>query len=93
MQTFLNLPGAGIGVWLIDFVIVFTLLEGAALWLFKRLTGRGVNMPDLALTLAAGLGLMLALRSAALQSWSLAALCLLGAGLAHGLDLRQRWRG
>jgi hypothetical protein len=78
---------------LIDFVIAFTVVEGVALALYHRATGKGVAPREFALNLASGLCLMLALRGAvqdAGAAWI--ALALLGAGLAHGSDLLLRWR-
>ncbi len=78
---------------LIDFVIAFTVVEGAALALYHRATGKGVAPREFALNMASGLCLMLALRSlvqVAGAPWI--ALCLLAAGLAHGTDLLLRWR-
>ena len=81
------------GTWLIDAVIAFTLVEGLALGLHHRRTGRGLAVGEFAANLAAGLCLMLALRGAvAGAEWRWIALCLLGAGVAHGTDLWRRWR-
>lgn len=77
----------------VDVVIAITLLECAALALHRRLTGAGMALRDIALNMASGLALMLALRSAlsdAHAAWILA--CLLAAGLAHGADITLRWR-
>ena len=78
---------------LLDAVIAFTLLEGVALWLYHAATGRGLAPRDYALNMVSGLCLMLAVRAAlgtAMGPWI--AVCLAGAGLAHGLDLWRRWR-
>ncbi len=81
------------GTWLIDAVIGFTLVEGVALALYHRQTGRGVAVGEFAANLAAGLCLMLALRGAVADAgWPWVVLCLLGAGVAHGTDLWRRWR-
>jgi hypothetical protein len=81
------------GVWLVDGVIVFMLIEVAVLLAYRRRTGRGVDAAVLLPNVAAGLCLLLAL-SAALHAagggWI--ALALTGAGVAHVLDLRTRWR-
>jgi hypothetical protein len=78
---------------LIDIVIVMTLLEGAALAVYHRRTGRGMAPRDFLPNLAAGLALMLALR-AGLEGagWGYVAAGLLAAGLAHAADLQRRWR-
>ena len=81
------------GALMVDLVIAFTLVEGIALLVYRRATGRGVGAAALLPNLAAGLFLLLAL-SAALhaQPWPWIAAALSGAGLAHALDLRARWR-
>ena len=81
------------GALMVDLVIAFTLLEAVALLLYRRATGRGVGAAALLPNLAAGLCLLLGL-SAALhaQTWPWIALALTGAGLAHAMDLRERWR-
>lgn len=78
---------------LVDAVIVFTLLEGLALLALHRATGRGPAPRDFALNLASGLCLMLALDGVLRDAGSgWLALCLLGAGLAHGSDIAWRVR-
>ena len=78
---------------LVDAVIVFTLLEGAALIAWHRATGRGVAPREFAINMVAGLFLMLALRCLVRDSGAAwVALCLLAAGAAHGSDLWLRWR-
>ena len=78
---------------LVDLVIVFTLIEGLVLLLVQRATGKGVAPREFLLNMVSGLCLMLALRALvhdAGAAW--VALCLLGAGAAHGTDLWMRWR-
>ena len=77
----------------VDLVIAFTLLEGVALALYFRATGRGVSPAQFGVNLVSGLCLMFALRSA-LAGAGLAwiGLGLLAAGAAHGLDLWRRWQ-
>jgi hypothetical protein len=78
---------------LIDLVLAFTLLEGAALLLYHRVTGKGVAPRDFLVNMVSGLCLMLALRGLARDAGSTwIATCLLAAGLAHGADMLQRWR-
>lgn len=78
---------------LITIVIGFTVLEGAALWLYKMRTGKGVAARDFVANWASGLCLMLALLSAVQGAWWVwVALCLLASGLAHGADLWLRWQ-
>jgi hypothetical protein len=94
-ETLLNGLGA-LGtldmVRLLDAILVAVLLEAATLrWWFAR-TGRGPAPRQWLPTLCAGACLMVALRAAladAHPAWIAAAL--LGAGVAHGLDLARRW--
>ena len=87
------MSGWSAGTWLIDAVVALTLVEGVALALYHRRTGRGVAVSEFAANLVAGLCLMLALRGAvASAGWFWISLCLLGAGVAHGTDLWRRWR-
>ena len=79
-------------IW-VDLIIAFTLLEGLALALYFRATARGVSPSQFGATLASGLCLMFALRSALAGSGAVwIGLGLLAAGAAHGLDLWRRWR-
>jgi hypothetical protein len=85
--------GASSIAWLVDLVIAFTLIEAAVLLLYRHATGKGVAPREFALNMVSGLCLMLALRafaSDAAAPWT--ALCLLGAGVAHGTDMWLRWR-
>jgi hypothetical protein len=76
----------------IDLVIALTCGEGVVLALFHRLTGRGIKPSEFLPNLFAGLGLMLALRRVLSGgSWSVAALYLLIALIAHLVDLGLRW--
>ena len=78
---------------MVDAVIVLTVLEGALLWFWQRRRGQGTPMHDLWANSLSGLCLMLALRDCVRglgSGWI--ALCLLGAGVAHGVDLWMRWR-
>ena len=78
---------------LVDAAMVLTLLEGLALALYHRVTGRGPAPQALALYLASGLCLMLALRVALAGTDAVwVVLCLSAAGLAHGADIWRRWR-
>lgn len=78
---------------LVDLVIGVTVLEGAALLLYHRATGRGPAPRDYLVNMVAGLCLMLALRALAHDAGAAwIASCLLGAGLAHLGDLLMRWR-
>jgi len=76
----------------IDAVIGFTVLECIGLLAWRLATRRGLAVPDFMANLVSGLCLMLALRCLASGldlRW--AALWLLLAGLAHGVDLWRRW--
>ena len=84
------LPGSGL---LIDLVIGLSMLEGVALAVYHRISGRGIAPREFAANLVSGLCLMLALRAAVTSAaWSWMALWLLAAGVAHWSDLWQRWR-
>lgn len=81
------------GTRVIDGVIVLTLFEWAALYLYFRLTGKGVAPRQYTLNLVSGLCLMLALRAALASAPGVGmALCLACAGLAHAADLWRRWQ-
>ena len=78
---------------LIDAVIVFTVLECAALATYHRVTGRGVALRDFVLSMLSGLCLMLALRCLARDAGAAwIAMFLLAAGAAHGTDIWMRWK-
>ena len=77
--------------WVVDIAIGFILVETAALWAYHQITGRGLAVQDILLTVLSGLSLMLALRCALTPGfWPGMALFLITAGLAHGADLRAR---
>jgi hypothetical protein len=76
----------------IDIVIALTAIEAVALVAYHHATGRGVAPADFLLTLASGVALLLALRSAVADGFGpLAAAWLLAGGAAHVADLRRRW--
>jgi hypothetical protein len=78
---------------IIDAVIVFTLVECAALVLYHRRTGRGVAVRDFFANMVSGLCLMFALRCLATDaSAATVALLLLAAGMAHAVDILMRWK-
>jgi len=78
---------------LVELAVAITLVEGLALALYRRWTGRGLTAPDYALNLLSGLCLMLAVRSALLgHAWYWGAGCLAASGAAHVIYLRQRWQ-
>ena len=87
------LVGAVQGVHAVDLVIGLVVVEAFAIAIHERATGRGICLRDLLPTLVAGLFLLLALRSAvAGNDWTLVALPLAAAGVAHAVDLARRWR-
>ena len=76
---------------LVDLVLALSLLEGAALVVLHRATGRGIAPRDFLLNLLAGMFLMLALRCQVRElgaAW--VAVCLAAAGVAHAGDLWMR---
>jgi len=77
----------------VDIAIGFISLESLLLWAFHKFTGRGLALADCVLTILSGACLMLALRCALTpEGWQGMALFLIAAGIAHGADLRSRWR-
>jgi hypothetical protein len=77
----------------VDIAIAVIVLETMVLWVLHRLTGHGLAWREYGLTVLSGLSLMLALRCALTPGfWPGMALFLVTAGLAHGADLRARWR-
>ncbi len=76
---------------LIDTIIAITLLETAALLVYRRTTKRGLAPRDYLLNVISGLCLMLALRCALVgTSWHFMAAFLTAAGVAHVADLAWR---
>ena len=72
---------------MVDGVIAITLFEAVLLCSHRS---RGLALLRWAPNLLSGLCLMLALHSVlAAAAWPWMALCLLGAGMAHGLDLAR----
>ena len=79
--------------WLLNAVIAITLLEAAALLVYRRFSGKGIALRDWGLNLLSGLCLMMAVRSAVMDAaWPITAAWLSAAGLAHGADMFSRWR-
>lgn len=77
----------------VDLVIGLTVIEGLALALYHRPTGKGVPPGDFDVNLASGLCLMLALREAlAASAWMWIVAWLAAAGLAHAVDVALRWQ-
>ncbi len=80
-------------VWLVDFVIVATVVEFFLLWVLHAKKRIGVAPKDYALNLFSGVCLMLALRLALSEGPLVLILITLGAaGLLHGTDMARRWQ-
>ena len=78
---------------IVDLLMVLMTLEAALLWAYRRRTGRGVPLLGLLANLAAGAGLLMALRAALTHAgWEMTILWLLVALAAHVADLASRWR-
>jgi hypothetical protein len=78
--------------WLIDAIVVLAVVEGLALAVYHRATGRGLAPRDYALHLLSGLALMLALRRSVGEGFDAVALAwLAAAGVLHAAELRRRW--
>src|SRR3954470_20952343 len=78
---------------LVDFVLVFTVLEAAALLVWRRRTGTGLGPPAVLALLLPGVCLMLALRAAlADAAWPWLPVALVAALASHLADLWMRWR-
>jgi lysylphosphatidylglycerol synthetase-like protein (DUF2156 family) len=78
---------------IVDGILILVLLEAAALLVYRRLTGAGIEPTGLISNLLAGVFLLLALRGA-LSNLSLAWIgaCLAAALAAHISDMTHRWR-
>ena len=78
---------------IVDLLMVLMTLEAALLWAYLRKTGRGVPAFGLVANLAAGAGLLMALRAALTHAgWEMTIFWLLVALAAHVADLASRWR-
>jgi hypothetical protein len=81
------------GPLVVDVAIGFITLETLLLWAWHKLSGRGLALAYCVLTILSGACLMLALRCALTpDGWPGMAIFLIAAGIAHGADLRARWR-
>ena len=77
----------------VDVAIAITLLEGLALAVYHRATGRGVAPRNFAINMVSGLCLMMALRTALTgSSWMMVALFLSASGAVHAVDIWRRWQ-
>jgi hypothetical protein len=78
---------------IIDLILLLVLMEAGALVLFRLVTGRGPSIGHLLPTLISGGLLLVAVRAALTDMrWELVALPLVGALIAHLVDLSARWR-
>jgi hypothetical protein len=74
-------------------IVAGMVLEGLALCLWYRRTGRGISPGALLPNLASGALLLLAMQLALDGAWWVwVSACLLGALVGHLIDLGQRWR-
>jgi len=81
------------GPLVVDIAIGFITLEALVLWVWHKFSGRGLALADCVLTIVSGACLMLAMRcTLTADGWPGMALFLIAAGIAHGADLRTRWR-
>jgi hypothetical protein len=77
----------------VELILGFMLVEAVVLGIYHRRSGRGVRPLDLAINLAAGALLLLAMRAALVDPDPLApAPYLAVALLAHLADLARRWQ-
>ena len=89
----MNLQSIYAGPLVVDIAIAFIAIETLVLWLLYTVRGWGIAPSQYLLTVLSGLFLMLALRCALTpDGWPGMAVSLIAAGLAHGADLRQRFR-
>jgi hypothetical protein len=80
-------------MWLVDFVIIATLIEFFVLRVLYTKKGVGVSPKDFAFNMLSGVCLMLALRVALSDGpLMLILITLAAAGLLHGLDIYRRWQ-
>jgi hypothetical protein len=76
---------------IVDLILALMVLEAIALWMLRRMSGRGPPLARWVPTLLAGAFLLLALRLAMTQSaWQGIAIALLLALLAHVADVLLR---
>ena len=78
-------------LWMVDFILALVLVEVVGFALFWALKKRGLSPFTLAANLAAGACLLLAVRAALTGQDGLLTIALAGAGVAHVLDLAQRF--
>jgi hypothetical protein len=77
---------------IVDAILGLVVVQFVALVLYRRATGRGPAPADIAFSLLAGAGLLLALRAALTGAdWTSIAAFLVAALAAHLADLVRRW--
>ena len=77
---------------IVDLILGLVVVQFVAIVLYRRTTGRGPAPADIAFTLLAGAGLLLALRAALTDAgWMSIAAYLVLALVAHLADLARRW--
>lgn len=77
---------------IVDLILGVVVIEGLALLLYNRCTGRGIRNLDLLAMLVPGVCLMLAVRAALTGlSWPWVGSALAVSLLAHLFDLTRRW--
>ncbi len=78
---------------IVDIILVLVVMEGLALWLWHRRTGRGLATGDILACLLPGACVFVALRLALVDTpWPWIALCLAAALAAHLTDVGRRLR-
>jgi hypothetical protein len=78
---------------IVDLILAMVVLEALVLLTYGFVTGRGIPAVNLLTNLLAGAFLLMALRTALLDShWSWTAAWLAASFFAHIADLAQRWR-
>ena len=89
----MNLQSLYVGPMVADIAIGFIVLETVLLWLLYTVRGWGLAPAEYVLPVLSGLFLLLALRCALPpDGWPGMGAFLIAAGLAHGADLRRRFR-
>jgi hypothetical protein len=79
-------------IFFIDLVLALVSVELVALALWRQQTGKGPSIAKLAPNLAAGACLLMVARSALNDQGEMILVWLAAAGLAHVIDLVQRFR-
>ena len=78
---------------IIDLMLLFVLIEVAALLVYRRRTGQGIAPRSLLLNVGAGVSLMLALRAVLTGApWEWLAVWLVSSLVFHVADLADRWQ-